>query len=77
MKKTNKYTFFLGNESCFSQWTKYKFQDNQKINYTSAEQYMMAQKALLFDDREIYNKIMNISNCKKNKRIRETNKKLQ
>ena len=43
--------------ACFSQWFNCKF-DVDNITYHTAEQYMMAQKALLFADDEIFDKIM-------------------
>jgi ribA/ribD-fused uncharacterized protein len=53
--KTDKYTLFYN--GVFSQWWRSNFIiDN--ITYSSAEQYMMAQKALLFEDKESYDKIM-------------------
>ena len=64
--KRTKYLFFWGHQksksgdltsSCFSQWwTSPFFVD--KIKYNTAEHWMMAQKALLFADTEIYNKII-------------------
>lgn len=66
--KRIKYLFFWGHQksksgeltsSCFSQWWESPFViDN--IRYNTAEHWMMAQKALLFDDTEIYNKIMTV-----------------
>ncbi len=47
-------------KSCLSQWFDRGFIIND-IKYKNAEQYMMAKKALLFCDKEIFNKIMNIS----------------
>lgn len=41
----------------FCQWYKTKFSDD-KNTYTCTEQYMMYQKAILFDDNEIANKIL-------------------
>ena len=38
-------------KSCFSQWWMSEFEENG-ITYSSAEQYMMAQKASLFQDEE-------------------------
>lgn len=57
----NKYVFFWGGE--FSQWypSKFKVWD---VEYSTAEQYMMAQKALLFKDYETHEKIMAESNPK-------------
>lgn len=61
-----KYVFFWGHQpsadgsitkSCFSQWFDCRFTADG-VEYTTAEQYMMAQKALLFGDSEIYKKIM-------------------
>lgn len=52
----NDFVFFWG--GTFSQWYPSKFTINN-IEYNCAEQYMMAKKALLFRDKESYNKIMN------------------
>ena len=60
-----KYVFFWGDtergdevtKACFSQWYPSVFEVNG-ITYKTAEQYMMAQKALLFQDQEIYEEIM-------------------
>ena len=41
---------------CFSNWYESSF-TYQSITYMSSEQYMMHQKALLFHDQEIANKI--------------------
>ena len=63
---SEKYIFFWqakenSNEitkACLSQWYISSFKvDN--IKYFCAEQYMMSQKALLFNDLDTYNKIMN------------------
>ncbi|MDQ1089126.1 NADAR family protein [Siphonobacter sp. SORGH_AS_1065] len=60
------YLFFWGHQkskngeltpSCFSQWWPSPFTVNQ-VKYNTAEQWMMAQKALLFEDKETYDKIM-------------------
>lgn len=53
---TEKYTFFWKDK--IGQWNLTDFKDNQNIIYSSAEQYMMAKKALLFNDEEIYQNIM-------------------
>ena len=54
--------------ACFSQWYKNEpFYVNGR-KYLTAEQYMMSEKALLFGDLQMYEKIMNESNpaeCKK------------
>ena len=68
-----KYIFFWGHKSsvdgsitksCFSQWWSCKFTVDG-IEYHTAEQYMMAQKALLFGDEKILAEIMDIwdKNC--------------
>jgi len=61
-----KYLFFWGHtpskdgsvtKSCFSQWWEQPFTESD-ITYKSAEHYMMAKKALLFNDHEIMDKII-------------------
>ena len=42
---------------CFSQWQKSYFEADD-YEYCCAEQYMMGQKALLFDDKELFEKIL-------------------
>ena len=54
-------------EMCLSQWYPCEF-EVEGIKYTSAEQYMMAEKARLFDDEEIRAQILKTSDpaiCKK------------
>jgi len=59
MKITNKYVLFYG--GVFSQWYMCEFIiDN--VTYSSAEQYMMHQKALLFGDTEIASEVMKVTN---------------
>ena len=53
------YEFFYG--GIFSQFFPCTFTE-MGVSYNSAEQYMMAQKALLFDDIKTYDKIMSLSN---------------
>ena len=61
-----KYTFFYG--GTFSQWFRSDFIiDN--ITYNCAEQYMMAQKALMFEDSFAYHKIMTTVNPFTQKKI--------
>ena len=48
-------------EACFSQWYDCRFEADG-ITYHTAEQYMMAQKALLMGDREVCAKIMAVDN---------------
>ena len=43
-------------KSCLSQWYPCKFKDDD-FEYNTAEQYMMIQKAKLFEDNEILNNI--------------------
>ena len=50
-------------KSCFSQWYACSFAVDG-VMYHTAEQYMMAQKALLFGDREIFDRIMAADNPK-------------
>lgn len=47
----DKYEYFWGNRSVFSQWYPCKFEIDGK-SYNCAEQYMMHQKAVLMDDME-------------------------
>ena len=64
--KPKKESSFWGNQrdrngnitsTCFSQWWISPFIVNN-ITYQTAEHWMMANKALLFNDQEIYNKIL-------------------
>ena len=64
--KKMKYIFFWGHQpskdgsitkSCFSQWWSCKFEIDGEY-YHSAEQYMMAEKAKLFEDYEIRKQIL-------------------
>jgi len=65
--KRVKYLFFWGHQksksgeltpSCFSQWWTSPFIVGN-IKYNTAEHWMMAQKALLFNDTDSYHKIIN------------------
>lgn len=47
-----RYTFFFGEASPFSQWYRCVFTDGP-YTYSSAEQYMMHGKALLFEDEAV------------------------
>lgn len=64
----NEYEFFWSNDSPFSQWHKTKFIFND-VEYTSAEQFMMAKKAELFEDNEIKEKILSTNNVRKQKQL--------
>lgn len=70
-----KYVFFWGHKpaadgsitkSCFSQWWSCKFTVDS-VEYNTAEQYMMAQKAVLFGDEKIRAEIMAASHPKQYK----------
>lgn len=76
-KERIKYIFFWGHQkskdgsltkTCFSQWFPVQFSDKDGI-YTCAEQYMMAKKALLFQDKEIFNEIMKSKHPKEMKAL--------
>ena len=56
------------NKSCFSQWYESKFVVNG-IEYQTAEHYMMAEKALLFNDKEIYHQIITSTKPEKVKKL--------
>ncbi|WP_419904709.1 NADAR family protein [Kiloniella sp.] len=67
--KRVKYVFFWGEKSsgheitraCFSQWYSARF-ESDGISYSSAEHFMMAEKAKLFDDVETLQKIITARN---------------
>ena len=67
--KTDKYVFFWN--GIYSQWYPSKFTIDG-ITYITAEQYMMAQKALLFNDTETYDKIMLARDPKTQKNLGRT-----
>ena len=65
----DKYLFFWGHQkskdgsltaSCFSQWWTSPFVVDD-VRYNTAEHWMMAQKALLFDDNEVFTKIIAVN----------------
>ena len=64
--KTDKYIFFWG--GTFSQWAPSEFEIDG-VKYVTAEQYMMAKKALLFEDVDSYNKIMSTKGPKEQKAL--------
>lgn len=73
--ETLKYLFFWGHQqsdsitkSCFSQWYEAEFEVNG-IKFMTAEHYMMAEKALLFGDTEIYQEIIASEKPKKVKQL--------
>ena len=68
--ETLKFLFFWGHQpnkdgsigkSCFSQWWESSFEIDG-ITYPTAEHYMMAGKARLFEDNEILQEILKVSN---------------
>lgn len=62
------FEFFYGSFSFLSNHYKVNFSDKFKNKYMSVEQYFMCQKALLFKDENMANKILNENNpvkCKK------------
>lgn len=61
MEKSNEYYFFYKTRHPFSNWHPCLFEDEQGNQYNCSEQYMMAQKALLFGDQENFENIMNSS----------------
>ncbi len=70
-----KFLFFWGHrksttitKSCFSQWYESKFVVNG-IEYQTAEHYMMAAKAQLFGDKDIYQQIIESDNAAKAKAL--------
>jgi ribA/ribD-fused uncharacterized protein len=56
MRETEKYYFFY--EHQFGQWTKRDITDPDGVTYNCCEQYMMVQKAKLFNDTEMAEKIL-------------------
>lgn len=72
-----KYIFFWGHKpaadgsvtsSCFSQWWDCRFTVDG-VEYHTAEQYMMAQKAVLFSDEEVRREIMSAGHPKQFKAL--------
>lgn len=63
-----KYCFFWSSRSPFSNWHSAKFIENG-IEYNCTEQYMMYQKAILFDDIETANKILSEVSPRNQKRL--------
>ena len=60
------FTFFWGGE--FSQWYPSEFTING-VSYSCCEQYMMAQKALMFGDQETFEKVMKTKSPKEQKAL--------
>ncbi|MFT5823975.1 MAG: ribA/ribD-fused uncharacterized protein [Crocinitomix sp.] len=74
VSETSEYLHFwkpkheIVDKACLSQWQYSKFEVDI-YDYTSAEQYMMAEKARLFEDEEIEKKIMNSNSPKEIKSL--------
>jgi len=81
---SEKFAFFWQTESPFSQWYKSKFTGSvysivnkellpneftEELEFSSAEQFMMYNKALLFLDRETASKIMKTNNPRRQKEL--------
>lgn len=66
MKKTLTHIYFWG--SIYSQWSKNSFSDGTNT-FTTAEQYMMFNKALLFRDTDVANQILKTNDPKKQKAL--------
>ena len=63
-----KFTFFFGKDSPFSQWHPARF-EVEGITYNCAEQYMMHQKAVLFGDEAMAAKILKSGDPKEHKAL--------
>ena len=61
--------FFWSGNSVFSQWHKSSFTDEDEQKYVTCEQYMMAQKAKLFNDMKAYEEILKTASPKKCKSL--------
>jgi ribA/ribD-fused uncharacterized protein len=70
LTEEKKYVYFWSvkdsDYGCFSQWYPSEFEENG-VHFSCTEQYMMAKKALLFEDLEIYKKILATDSPKKMK----------
>lgn len=62
------FTFFW-QDKYFTQWSTSPFMDLSGLMYNCAEQYMMAQKALLFSDGETFKKIMSTTSPREQKSL--------
>jgi ribA/ribD-fused uncharacterized protein len=62
------YHYFWETKHPFSQWHKCSFEVDGKI-FTSAEQYMMYEKAILFGDIDSATKILNTNNVREQKEL--------
>lgn len=73
---SEKYTFFFGINSPYSQWHPASF-TIEDITFNCAEQYMMYKKAELFGDVQCQNQIMRTNNPSEQKRLGRTVKKFK
>lgn len=67
--KYSKYTFFYKTRHPFSNWHPANFEDADGIEYDCSEQYMMYQKAVLFEDLDIAEEILETSDPGKHKAL--------
>lgn len=65
---TEEFQFFYETKSCFSQWFKCEFEYGG-IQFSSAEQFMMHRKSLLFNDEASAKKILETNNPREQKAI--------
>ena len=63
---SEKFTFFWGSDSPFSNWYPQSFNHNYQV-YNCSEQYMMFQKAMLFNDIDVAELIMEQKSPRKQK----------
>eukprot|EP00903_Cladosiphon_okamuranus_P019175 g17637.t1 len=68
VRETAWMVLFWKEPACFAQWTPCSF-ELEGVRYCSAEQWMMASKAKLFNDREIYKQIMATSDPREQKAL--------
>ncbi|WP_417784326.1 NADAR family protein [Terasakiella pusilla] len=66
MLEKNGYTFFWGRTDVFSQWYPSAF-EYEGLTFVNCEQFMMYSKAKLFNDDEIADEIMKVSDPKEHK----------
>ena len=71
MTKRSDFTFFWRSQSPFSQWHRSTF-EVAGIGYSSAEQYMMHQKAVLFGDPDAAARILSTDSPRKQKSLGRT-----
>jgi ribA/ribD-fused uncharacterized protein len=60
-------------KACFSQWFPFEFQENGNI-YKTAEHYMMAGKAKLFNDDEVLEQILKAETPNQAKSLKKSKK---